>query len=138
MFKHLAAFCLLVIAMPVWGQTSSTTPGKEKPAFSLDEVQHRHFRFFWELAHPENFQVPDRYPRLDFSSIAATGFGLSVYLIGAERGWVTRAQAAERVLNTLRVLKNLPQGPEESGVAGYRGWFYHFLTTDKALRFKQV
>ena len=74
--------------------------GAEKPPFSLDEVQKRHFLFFWELAHPANFQIPDRYPDDPISSIAATGFGLSVYLVGAERRWITRAQAAERVLNT--------------------------------------
>lgn len=32
----------------------------------------------------------------------------------------------------------MPQGPEESGVSGYKGFFYHFLTLDKAVRFKQV
>jgi poly(3-hydroxybutyrate) depolymerase len=42
------------------------------------------------------------------------------------------------VLNTLQYLKNLPQGPEAAGTAGYRGWFYHFLTNDKALRYQQV
>jgi len=110
----------------------------EKSPFSLDEVEKRHFLFFWELAHPSNFQVPDRHPTDEFSSIAATGFGLSAYLIGVERGWITRAQAAERVQKTLEFLKNLPQGPEASGVAGYHGWFYHFLNTQTALRYKTV
>ncbi len=112
--------------------------GAEKPPFSLDEVQKRHFLYFWELAHPTNFQVPDRFPTDHFSSIAATGFGLSTYLVGVERKWITRAQAAERVMKTLEFLKNLPQGPEASGVAGYRGWFYHFLNTQDALRYKNV
>lgn len=106
--------------------------------FSLDELQRRNFLFFWELANPVNFQIPDRYPRVDFSSVASTGFGLSAYLVGAERGWITRAQAAERVLKTLEVLKKLPQGPQPSGVAGYKGWFYHFLDNQTALRFKNV
>jgi predicted esterase len=119
-------------------QAPITSIGAEKPPFSLDEVQKRHFLYFWELAHPLNFQIPDRYPKDDFSSIAATGFGLSACLVGAERGWVTRAAAAERVLNTLKTLLSLPQGPEASGVAGYRGWFYHFLNTQDALRFKTV
>ncbi len=130
---------LLCLVLTVQGQIPSPTPiGAEKPPFSLDEVQKRHFLYFWELAHPTTFQVPDRYPRDDFSSIAATGFGLSTYLVGAERGWITRAQAAERVLKTLEFLKNLPQGPQPTGVAGYRGWFYHFLNTQDALRFKNV
>jgi Uncharacterized protein conserved in bacteria len=85
--------------------------GAEKPPFSLDEAHKRHFLYFWELAHPTNFQIPDRYPTDDFSSIAATGFGLSAYLVGAERGWVTRRQAADRVLKTLKVLSELPTRP---------------------------
>jgi predicted esterase len=130
---------LLCLALTAESQTPSPAPiGAEKPPFSLDEAQKRHFLYFWELAHPTNFQIPDRWPRDDFSSIAATGFGLSAYLVGAERGWVTRAQAAERVLKTLEFLKNLPQGPDPTGVAGYRGWFYHFLNTQDALRYKTV
>jgi len=119
-------------------QSAMQPIGAEKPPFSLEEVQRRHFLFFWELAHPTTFQVPDRYPKDDFSSIAATGFGLSTYLVGAERGWITRAQAAERVLKTLDFLKNLPQGTAATGVAGFRGWFYHFLNTQDGLRFKNV
>ena len=129
---------VLLACYAVSAQKPSVHVGAEKPPFSLDEVQKRHFLFFWELAHKTNFQVPDRYPTEEFSSIAATGFGLSAYLVGAERGWITRAQAAERVLKTLQFLKNLPQGPEASGVAGYRGWFYHFLDTQTALRYKTV
>ncbi|HNM27131.1 MAG TPA: hypothetical protein PKL15_16925, partial [Saprospiraceae bacterium] len=106
--------------------------------FSLDELQRRNFLYFWELADTSNWQIPDRYPTLTFSSIAATGFGLTAYLVGVERGWITRQQAAERVLNTLSVLKDLPQGPESSGVAGYRGFFYHFLDLKTAHRFQTV
>ncbi len=127
---------LACLAAPA--QTPPLPIGGEKPPFSLHEVQKRHFLFFWELAHKTNFQIPDRYPTDDFSSIAATGFGLSAYLVGVERGWITRAQAAERVQKTLEFLKNLPQGPEATGVAGYRGWFYHFLNTRTALRYKTV
>lgn len=132
-------FCWFVGLASVLQAPSMAFPNAgSPPKFSLDEVQKRHFLYFWELAHPQNFQIPDRYPTDHFSSIAATGFGLSVYLVGAERGWVTRVQAAERVFQTLQFLQQLPQGPEASGVAGYRGWFYHFLDTQTALRYKNV
>lgn len=135
---HLIYLLVLLACPSIPAQISPAPIGAEKPPFSLDEVQKRHFLFFWELAHKTNFQVPDRYPTDDFSSIAATGFGLSAYLVGVERGWITREQAIERVLKTLDYLKNLPQGPEASGVSGYRGWFYHFLNTQDARRFKTV
>lgn len=132
-------FALLwLVCLPARAQKPDAPIGAEKPPFSLDEVEKRHFLYFWELAYPDNYQVPDRYPTDEFSSIAATGFGLSAYLIGVERGWITRAQAAERVMRTLETLKNLPQGPAATGNAGYRGWFYHFLNIRDANRFKTV
>ncbi|CAH1000679.1 hypothetical protein LEM8419_01813 [Neolewinella maritima] len=107
-------------------------------AFSIDELQRRTFNYFWETALPGNYQIPDRWPTENFSSIAATGFGLTSYLVGVERGYVTRDEAAERTLLTLEQLWTLPQGPAMTGVAGYKGFFYHFLTNDQALRFKEV
>ncbi len=106
--------------------------------FSLDTLQERTFHYFWDLAHPTNYQIPDRWPTENFSSIAATGFGLTAYIVGVERGFVTREAAAERTLKTLQMLYALPQGPESSGVAGNHGYFYHFLTNEEALRFKKV
>lgn len=105
--------------------------------YSADELERRTFNFFWELA-DDRAQVPDRWPTLAFSSIAATGFGLSAYLVGVERGWITRQQAAGRVLKTLVALRSLPQGDAPSGVSGYKGFFYHFLDNRDAHRFKDV
>ena len=110
---------------------------KDNPKFSLDEVERRTFRWFWDLI-DKNYQVPDRHPKRDFSSIAATGFGLTTYCIGAERGYVTRAQAADRVVKTLRALWAMPQGDAKAGVSGYKGFYYHFLDHENSLRFKEV
>ncbi|HUR31397.1 MAG TPA: glucoamylase family protein [Saprospiraceae bacterium] len=106
--------------------------------FSIEELERRTFNYFWELADPKNFQIPDRYPTLTFSSIAATGFGLSAYIVGAERKYITREEAADRTLKTLKVLWHLPQGSDRDNLSGYKGFFYHFLTLDKAVRFKDV
>lgn len=105
--------------------------------FSLEELELRTFKWFWDLV-DKNYQVPDRHPQRDFTSIAATGFGLTIYCIGAERKYVTREQAAERVLKTLEFLWNAPQGGEQSGKTGFHGFFYHFLDHEKGLRFKDV
>lgn len=141
------AFAALLLALlPVNAcRRQATTTGNQTVQealpyvpFHLDTLQRRTFNYFWDLALPGNLQTPDRYPTLTFSSIAATGFGLTAYLVGAERGYITREQAAERVLRTLEVLAALPQGDAREGVAGHKGFFYHFLTLDKALRFKEV
>src|SRR5213595_249130 len=81
----------------------ATAPRTSDDAF-LDDVERRTFHFFWDLADPQTLLIPDRAPTPSFSSIAAVGFGLTAYGIGAERGYVTRAQAAERALATLKSL----------------------------------
>src|SRR6266705_3862113 len=68
----------------------------------LDDVERRSFHYFWDLADPNTFLIPDRAPTPSFSSIAAVGFGLTAYGIGAERGYVTRDAAAQRTLSTLQ------------------------------------
>ncbi|HEY3386499.1 MAG TPA: hypothetical protein VGK46_08320, partial [Saprospiraceae bacterium] len=85
--------------------------------YSVEELERRTFNYFWDLADSINYQIPDRYPTLTFSSIAATGFGLSAYIVGVEKKYVTREAAAERTLKLLQVLWNLPQGPEETNVS---------------------
>jgi hypothetical protein len=104
----------------------------------LDDVERRSFHYFWDLADPHTLLVPDRAPTPSFSSIAAVGFGLTAYGVGAERGYVTRAQAAARTLATLRSLLAMKQGPEPRGVSGYKGFFYHFLDMKTGERFQTV
>jgi hypothetical protein len=84
----------------------------------LSDLEERTFRFFWETANPKNGLIPDRYPTPSFASIAATGFGLTAYPIGVERGYITRAAARERVLATLRFFLHAPNE---------HGFYYHFM-----------
>lgn len=115
----------------------SCSSEKKSVPYSRAELKKRTFDYFWNAV-DTNLQTLDRYPTKTFSSIAATGFGLSSYLVGIENNYISRQQGADRVLQTLRILLNLPQGPDSSGISGYKGFFYHFLTLDKADRFKQV
>ncbi len=102
----------------------------------LGELEQRTFQWFWDTANPSNGLIPDRWPTPSFSSIAAIGFGLTAYPIGVERGYVTREAAAGRARLTLEFLRDAPQGPGATGVAGYRGFFYHFLDMNTGLRFQ--
>lgn len=101
----------------------------------MDDLQRRTFDFFWETTNPRNGLAVDRWPTKAFSSIAAVGFALTAYPIGAERGYITRAQARDRVLTTLRFLRTAPQGDAARGMTGHRGFFYHFLDMDTGVRF---
>jgi hypothetical protein len=123
-------------------ESGSRTRPVQSPAAAteslLDDVQRRTFLWFWETTNPANGLVPDRWPTLTFSSIAAVGFGLTAYPVGIERGWITREEGRERVLSTLAFFSNAPQGPEARGTAGYKGFFYHFLDMETGERFGTV
>src|SRR2546423_3506212 len=121
------------------GTTTVTGPTPDFRADPfLDTVETRTFRWFWETTNPTNGLVPDRWPTKSFSSVGAVGFGLTAYPIGVDRGYVSRADARARVLNTLNFLWQAPQGAAATGVTGYKGFFYHFLDTNTGLRFQQV
>jgi hypothetical protein len=114
------------------------SPASPASADLLDDVQKRTFLYFWETTNPANGLVPDRWPTPSFSSIAAVGFGLTAYGVGAERGWITRDQAAERTLTTLRFFRDSKQGDAPSGVTGHRGFYYHFVDMKSGVRFEKV
>ena len=102
----------------------------------VDDIEHRAFNYFWELGKPATGLVPDRWPTPSFSSIAAVGFGLTSYGVGAERGWISRDQAIDRTLATLRFFDAAPQGDAAVGMTGSHGFFYHFLDMDTGARFE--
>jgi len=100
----------------------------------VDDLERRTFDWFWQSADPYTGLVPDSWPNHTFSSIAAIGFGLTAYGVGVERGYISRAQAVERTLTTLRFLAAAPQNGGEDDAAGYHGFFYHFLDMRTGLR----
>ncbi|HET6639037.1 MAG TPA: glucoamylase family protein [Gemmatimonadota bacterium] len=92
----------------------------------LDRLARDTFRYFWDLTNPDNGMVPDSTKKGYPSSITATGLGLSCLVVAAERGWIPRAKAAERVRTTLRTFWYGPKEYELHAI-GHRGFFYHFL-----------
>jgi hypothetical protein len=100
----------------------------------LDYLESTALDYFWYEANPVNGLIRDRSQAASASSIAAIGFGLTAYGVGVDRGWLTHAEAADRTWTTLKTLWNLPQGSGATGIAGYKGWFYHFLDLNSGLR----
>lgn len=113
----------LLIAIALAGSMNQDLKGQSL----LDDLSRRAVNYFWERSHPSthftkdrsaNFQEQDR-PENRVSSIAAIGYALSAYAIGAERGWLPKEAALDRARNTLRnVRAKAPQ---------HRGWYYHFF-----------
>jgi hypothetical protein len=137
----------VVVRSPIYDTTaadeaSSAAASIEPPAIAtrsdlpplFEDIERRTFEFFWATGNPANGMVPDRYPSPSPASIAAIGFALTAYVIGADRGFITREQARDRTLNTVRFFRNAPQGSQPRGVAGYKGFFYHFLDMRTGLR----
>jgi hypothetical protein len=104
----------------------------------IDDLEQRTFAFFWETVNRRNGLVPDRWPDPPFASIAAVGFALTVYPLAVERGWITRTDARDLTLTTLRFFAAAPQGTASSGISGHRGFFYHFLDMDRGHRFRDT
>jgi len=109
----------------------------QKPCFSkqdlLAEVQRKAFRYFIENRHPDTGLIMDRannFQRssLDYSdaSSAACGFALTIYPLGAEKGWITQEEAKKFCNQMLDTFLN--RTPNKNG------FFYHFLKMDTAQR----
>ena len=80
----------------------------------LIDLEERTFRFFWDTANPKNGLVPDRYPTPSFASVAAVGFGLTSYAIGAERGYVPRQDAPVRAPERARRLHVVERADDQN------------------------
>jgi hypothetical protein len=92
----------------------------------LFELQRHTFGYFVHEADPASGLVRDNSRYGSPSSIAAVGLGLACWPIAVERGIVTRDEAIQRVLATLRFFDESEKGPHPDAT-GHRGFFYHFL-----------
>ncbi|HSW09224.1 glucoamylase family protein [Aquabacterium sp.] len=102
----------------------------------LADLEQRTFRYFWQTANPVNGLSPDRWPgTAPMASVASVGFALTAYVAGVDRGFVSRTEARDRVLATVRFFADAPQGPQAAGMTGHHGFFYHFLHMQTGARF---
>ena len=139
-FVLVSLISAVAIAAPA---TISSTAGWDALAAPdrkmLDELEHRTFDYFRDSTNPTNGLAADHWPKDQggdyFASIAATGFALTSYGIGVERGWMKRPEAVRRTLATLRFLTSAKQS-DDANASGNHGFFYHFLETDSGVRFR--
>ncbi|KAG1471112.1 hypothetical protein G6F57_011512 [Rhizopus arrhizus] len=150
--RHLLSAAALSLAVAAC-QPAQQEPAKPRPPVILieadapprpmkpelpplfDDIERRTFQFFWDTTNEINGLTPDRYPSRPFASIASVGFALTAYPIGIENGWVSRNQAIDRTLTTLKFFRDVPMGPQRTGKAGYKGFYYHFLDMQEGRRY---
>src|SRR6185436_2935824 len=103
-----------------------------RPA-TIHLLQEESFSYFLHETNPRNGLVRDKTADGWPASIAAVGMALTAYPVGVERGFITRADAVERVLTALRFLWKSPQGEGPEAV-GYKGFYYHFMDMETGRR----
>lgn len=99
----------------------------------LDTLQYKSFLFFTHEINDNMGLVKDRSASWSPASTASTGFGVLCWAIGAEKNWISRAEAARLTLNLLEFLYSSDQGPD-SNATGYKGFYYHFLRMNDGRR----
>lgn len=99
----------------------------------LERLGRRTFGFFERHANPDNGLVVDNTRAGAPATVGGSGHALASYVVAAERGWVSRRQAIERTLTTLRFFARSEQS-DAPDATGFRGFYYHFLEMDSGRR----
>ena len=117
---------------PVVAETLSANPTAASEIDDVIEYEMKgSFYFFWEQANTDTSStgfglIRDRYPGSEgIASIASVGFGLTAYLIGIEKGYISYEEGYDRVNRTLDTLLNLERT---------EGFFYHFIDMETGKR----
>lgn len=89
----------------------------------IEDIQHRTFEYFWLGSHPVSGLARDRLrsdgePLNDIASISGTGFAFLAIIVGAQRHWITRDQALDRVTTMVDSLLKAKR---------FHGAFAHFV-----------
>jgi hypothetical protein len=128
---------LRVVRLSFSGQPAGTTDTlliKEVVMSDLglmDMVQRYTFRYFWDHAHPFSGMIRERNTSGDIVTTGGTGFGLMALLVGVENGYITRAQASDRIVRILGFLENADR---------FHGVFPHWMNgrTGDVVPFSQL
>lgn len=99
----------------------------------LDTLQYRSFLYFLNEINPKNGLVKDRSTNDSPASIAAVGWAIPVWAIGAEKKWISRQKACELTLSALRFFYHSEQSAKPDAT-GYQGFYYHFIGMDRGER----
>ena len=104
-----------------------------KDALLLDRLQYDAFRYIWEHTFPESGLAYEdsRNSESGQATIGGSGFGVAAIVVGAERGWISREDAAKRILTMATFLR------DKTDRKNLHGAFPHWLDgrTGKTISF---
>jgi hypothetical protein len=100
-----------------------TGPDDPSDAALLELVQRQTFRYFWDFAHPVSGLARERSnvtPEhgLEVVTTGGSGFGVMTIVVAAERRWISREDAVDRLLSMVEFLYR---------ANSYHGIFPHWL-----------
>ena len=107
----------LVESAPSAAATASTHPMTDDQLLTM--VQEASFRYYWEADEPHSGMTRESQPGNDeMIALGASGFGVMAITVGAERGFITRQQAIDRLLKITDFLAHADR---------FHGAWPHFL-----------
>jgi len=71
----------------------------------LDMTQEYTLRYFWDFRHPVSGLSRERNTSLQTVTIGGSGFGIMSWIVGIERGWLTRQEVVDQLLISLDFLE---------------------------------
>ncbi len=96
----------------------------------LDMTQRATFRYFWDAAHPVSGMARERNSNDDVVTTGGTGFGIMAILVGIERGYISRSDGLNRLVQIVSFLQIADK---------YHGTFPHWMNgkTGQTIPFSQ-
>lgn len=98
----------------------------------LTLVQEQTFKYFWDFAHPASGMARERNTSGKTVTSGGSGFGIMALIVGAERGFITRQQALERMEKIVSFLETTDRfhGAWPHWINGNTGAALPFSTND--------
>lgn len=92
-----------------FGDTGITATANALPEATddalLDMTQEYTLRYFWDFRHPTSGLARERNTSGNTVTMGGSGFGIMAWLVGIERGWLTREEVRDQLLTTLTFLE---------------------------------
>lgn len=123
MIRKIIVLLLAVVPLLCFSQKTGKPTEKLTDEALLDLVQKQTLRYFWDFGHPTSGLARERSNTTfgyghETCTSGGTGFGVMAIIVGAERKWIGREEAAARVQKIANFLFK---------ASNYHGVFSHWL-----------